>query len=123
MQYTFCRIQQIALRSPLAVHSECALKKTSGVHIQSWLCKWETNKVDRAEPYTIPANPGIVASGAQKGWVQFYWLLSSNVNNLSPESRSRPSNSREMINMNTLCRSYHPRPYKRYKNRHLSFLG
>ena len=48
--------------------------ENSDVRTQSWLCKWKTNKVAQTEALTIPANQYWV-SGAQKGGVEFDWLL------------------------------------------------
>ena len=50
------------------------------------LCKWETNKVAWTEPYSIPANQKYCFSSTE-GRPVFHWLLSSNINDLSPDSR------------------------------------
>ncbi len=50
IQYTFRQIQRISPHSSLAFSS--VRKKQSSVHIQPWLCKWQTNRVAGTEPPT-----------------------------------------------------------------------
>ncbi len=42
--------ENIPRHGPLTFCSVCTLKKQSGVHIQPWLCKRQTNRVARVEP-------------------------------------------------------------------------
>ncbi len=82
---------------PLAVRSVCALRKKSGVHMQPWLCKWETNRVARTEPparshsqiakyrcFATTCAPAQEHSTAVRYSCEFegafLWLLSSNIN-------------------------------------------
>ena len=68
-----------SLRSSSSPFSVCA--KNTTVRAQSWCCTWETNMLTRTEH---------IASETQKEGVSFYWLLNSNINNLSPEWQKPP---------------------------------
>ncbi len=86
----------------------CTEKKSS-VHKQPWLCKWETNRVARVEPPTQDVKYALAVLHTSvchnscsklmlcllaKVWRStegrgvFIWILSSNINKLSPESHT-----------------------------------